>query len=274
MVKLRVVLVAASIVVSSGTSLVVDAADDSSSAALGEVYQALGEGVVGARETGWRQIDPLRVARWEPGTWSYRITAGARRGQMEREVLEPIDVTPRGAIWKRMIGQEYTLYLSQTPEGSLVLPSEIAHAHKALVHFEPPLTYLMAGLGPAEARVFDGKMDVYRVKDPATRWYSGRIRATTVYAGVHQVTTPAGTFSATLIRTEYKIDILAVVSVTDTLYTFYAEGIGKVAEAEHRRISAVALFNSDTQFGKVLVSFTPASPPPRPINAPSDVQTP
>jgi hypothetical protein len=34
---------------------------------------------------------------------------------------------------------------------------------------------------------------------------------------------------------------------------------GKVAEAEHQRISALALFKTNTQIGKVLVSFTPLS---------------
>ena len=60
------------------------------------------------------------------------------------------------------------------------------------------------------------------------------------YAGVYRIATPAGVFSASLIKTEYQIDILAVVSVRDTLYTFYADGVGKV-----------------------LVSYTPVSPPPR-----------
>jgi hypothetical protein len=104
---------------------------------------------------------------------------------------------------------------------------------------------------------------VYSSRDPALKRYSGRIRATTAYVGTYQVRTPAGAFSATLIRTDYRIDILAVVSVRDTLYTFYADGVGKVAEAEHRRISAVGLFNTDTYIGKLLLSFTPAAPPIR-----------
>ena len=214
--------------------------------------------------------DPLRIAHWQPGEWTYRITVGERGGQMEREILAPIDATARGETWTRTIGKQYTLYLSHTAEGSLVLPSEIAHDHKALVYFEPPLSYLIAALQPGEARAFDGKMNVYRVSAPARRWYSGRIRATTVHAGAYRVTTPAGAFSAMLVRTDYRIDIFAVVSVTDTLYTFYAEGIGKVAEAERQRISAMALFNTDTRVGKVLVAFTPTIklPPVEPVQAP------
>jgi len=259
-------LVAAVMTVSSGT----DGAQDLT--ALGvpnEVHQILGDGVVGAAEPVGSVRDPLRVAHWQPGEWTYRITAGERRGQTEREILAPIEPTPRGETWTRTIGKQYTLYLSHTAEG-LVLPREIAHDHKALVYFEPPLSYLIAALEPGEARAFDGRMNVYRVSDPGSRWYSGRIRATTVHGGGYRVTTPAGTFSAMLVRTDYKIDIFSVVSVTDTLFTFYAEGIGKVAEAERQRISAMALFNTDTRIGKVLVAFTPTItlPPGEPVQAP------
>lgn len=269
LLNLRIVfLVVAAIVVSAGTCPESNGAQD-----MSEVHQVLGDGVVGPLEAARPLSDPISIARWEPGEWTYRITAGERRGQIEREIVAPIDVTARGETWTRTIGKQYTLYLSRTSEGSLVLPSEIAHAHKALVYFEPPLTYLIAALQPGETREFDGTMNVYRAWAPATRWYSGRIRATTAHAGVYRVKTPAGTFSATLVRTDYKIDILAVVSVTDTLYTFYAEGIGKVAEAEHQRISAMALFNSDTRIGKVLVAFTPMSltvnvPPINEVQAP------
>jgi hypothetical protein len=234
-----------------------------------EVLKVLGDDVVGAPESAPPVYDPARVARWEPGEWRYRVMTGSRKGQTEQESLEPIGTTTRGESWKRTVGQDYTLFLRQSADGSLVLPSQVAHAHSALVHFEPPLSYLLAGLKPGESRTFDGRMEVYSSKDPSVRWYGGRIRATTVYAGVYHVRTPAGAFRATLIRTDYRIDIFAVVSVRDTLYTFYADGVGKVAEAEHRRISAVGLFNSDTHIGKLLLSFAPLAPVTTPVKAES-----
>ncbi|PYN14853.1 MAG: hypothetical protein DME05_13890 [Candidatus Rokuibacteriota bacterium] len=246
------------------------AQDAAPSLAGNEVLKVLGEDVVGAPESAPPLNDPGRVARWEPGEWRYRVMTGSRKGQTEQESLEPIGTTARGESWKRTVGQDYTLFLRQSADGSLVLPSQVAHIHSALVYFDPPLSYLLAGMNPGESRTFDGRMEVYSSKDPSVRWYGGRIRATTVYAGVYQVRTPAGAFRATLIRTEYRIDIFAVVSVRDTLYTFYADGVGKVAEAEHRRISAVGLFNSDTYIGKLLLSFTPLVPaaPPAKVESP------
>jgi len=227
-----------------------------------EAGEALGEGVVGIALPAWPPLsDPDSLARWEPGEWRYRITAGPRRGQTERESLAQNGMTVRGEAWERTVGQEYTLHLRRTAEGSLVLPSEIAHAHDALVRFEPPLTYLIAGLAPGEHRVFDGAMDVYSSSRPTMKLYRGKIRATTVHAGVYEVATPAGTFRAVALKTDYEIQIIAIASVKDTLYTFYAEGVGKVAEAERRRI-AVGLLKTDTKAGKVLLSFTPARPTP------------
>ena len=232
-----------------------------------ELLQALGDGVVGAPDSASTLKDPGRIARWETGEWRYRITSGARSGQTEVESLALISATVRGETWKRTIGQDSTLFIREV-SGGLVLPSQVTYSHQALVYFEPPLTYLITGLGPGESRTFDGRMDVYSLNNPAIKWYTGRIRATTVYTGVYRITTPAGVFRAALIKTEYQIDIFAVVSVKDTLYTFYAEGIGKVAEAEHRRIAAMGLFNSDTKMGKILVSYTSISPPTPRVEAP------
>ena len=231
-----------------------------------ELLEVLGDGVVGAPEAAPAFRDPARLARWEIGEWRYRITSGSRAGQTEVESLALISATARGETWKRTIGQESTLFIREMSGGGLVLPSQVTNQYQALTYFEPPLTYLIAGLGPGESRTYDGRMDVYSVNNPAIKWYTGRIRATTVYTGVYRVKTPAGSFRAALIKSEYQIDIFAVVSVKDTLYTFYAEGVGKVAEAEHRRIAAMALFNSDTKVGKVLMSYAPVTPvtPPTP----------
>ncbi|HEY7650867.1 MAG TPA: hypothetical protein VID04_17860 [Methylomirabilota bacterium] len=242
------------------------AAEVASNPAASEVLRVLGEGVIGPAQSTRALGDPAAFARWEPGEWNYRITAGPRQGKTEREILAPITVTSRGETWERTIGQEYTLYLRRTPDGGLLMASELAHAYNVFVLFEPPLSYLIPGLQAGERRVFDGRMEIHSSRRQGAKLYSGRIQATTVFAGVYRVTTPAGTFNAALIRTDYQIDVLALVSVKDTLYTFYAEGVGKVAEVEHRQILA-AVFGTDTKTGKVLVSFRPASPPTR-IEAP------
>ena len=104
MARLRIAFVVAGIVLSSGTSPDTGAAEDPS-ALPREVRQILGDGVVDALEAAWPLSDPISLARWEPGEWTYRITSGAREGQTERELLSPINVTTRGETWKRTIGR-------------------------------------------------------------------------------------------------------------------------------------------------------------------------
>jgi len=106
-----------------------------------------GDGVVGNPESARTLSGFSTLARWGTGEWRYRITSGARRGETEVESLEPIGATARGETWKRTIGQESTLHLREIG-GSLVLPSQITHPYRALVYFEPPLSYLLAGWSP------------------------------------------------------------------------------------------------------------------------------
>jgi len=268
---LRIALLMVGIVLVAVDSLHrVVAEEGHSESSASEVLGVLGDGVVGDSQPARPLGDPATLARWERGEWKYRITAGPRRGKTESETLSPIaGSTSRGETWARTIGQDYTLHLSRAADGSLFMASEIAQIYNVLVLFEPPLSYLIAGLSPGERRLFDGAMEIYASRKQSNKLYSGRIQAVTVYDGVYRITVPAGTFNAVLIRTDYQIDVLALVSVKDTLYTFYAEGVGKVAEAEHRRISA-KLFTTDTKTGRVLLSFTVVvpPPPPPPIQAP------
>jgi hypothetical protein len=66
------------------------------------------------------------------------------------------------------------------------------------------------------------------------------------------VHTPAGTFDAALIKTDVKIKV-GPADVEDTQYTFYAEGVGKVAEVEAQRVSAVLVYHSKSKTAKVLI---------------------
>src|SRR5438128_2066047 len=111
-----------------------------------ELLQVLGDTVVGNPESARTLRGFSTLARWETGEWRYRITSGARRGETEVESLAPIAATAHGETWKRTIGQESTLHLREIAGGSLVLPSQITHPYRVLVYFDPPLSYLLAGM--------------------------------------------------------------------------------------------------------------------------------
>jgi hypothetical protein len=199
----------------------------------------LGPGVIGDPVAG-PASDPVRFVQQRPGSWTYRVVAGSRKGETEVERLER---TPGGARtdWTRTVGSEYVLQIASIADGSLVMPRELVRSQNATVHFEPPLVYLLTGLRPGDRRTNESRMSVYSAENPRMKRYSGRITGTTIYVGAYTVQTPAGRYEAALIRSEYTIEVYGLVSVWDVLHTLYVSGVGKVAEIERRRVSAVGV---------------------------------
>ena len=74
------------------------------------------------------------------------------------------------------------------------------------------------------------------------------------YVGQYEVTVPAGTFPAVLARLEFDIKV-GPASVTDTVYAFFSKGVGKVAEIEATRISAMLIYHSSSKVSKVLTKY-------------------
>jgi hypothetical protein len=216
-------------------------------------------------------VDPGRLALLRPGRWTYRVLTGPREGKTEVEHLASAARGRPGTDWTRTVGDEYVLEITGTPDGSLVMPRELVKGHGALVHFEPPLVYVLGGLRPGERRTAESRMTVYSAENPSFRRYSGRINSTTTYVGAYRVRTPAGAFEAALIRTDYTIEVFGFVSVHDVLHTMYAPGVGKVLEAERRRVTALRMPVSSLDTAKVLIAYAiepdvveAAAPPPIP----------
>lgn len=81
--------------------------------------------------------------------------------------------------------------------------------------------------------------------------YTGDMDITITYVGAYEVKTPAGTFPTVLIRSEFDIKI-GPAKVKDVQYSFYAKGVGKVAEIEGLRVSAALIYHSNDKTAKVL----------------------
>lgn len=80
------------------------------------------------------------------------------------------------------------------------------------------------------------------------------MKGTLTYEGAYEVTTQAGTFETVLMRSDLEIHV-GPAEVEDTQYTFFAAGVGKVAEVEAQRIAAVLLYHSHSDTAKVLVKY-------------------
>ena len=107
---------------------------------------------------------------------------------------------------------------------------------------------------PGRSVEIDSKLSVSEEESPDKVKYTETMKATASYVGVYEVTVPAGTFEALLVRIDVKIHV-GPAKVEDTQYLFYAKGVGKVAEVEGQRIAAILIYYSHSKTAKVLASY-------------------
>jgi hypothetical protein len=96
-------------------------------------------------------------------------------------------------------------------------------------------------------------MKVSTVKAPDHVKYTGKMATTLTYVGAYQVKVPAGSFDAVRVKVDVKLKV-GPADVEDTQYTFFAKGVGKVAEIEALRVSAAMIYHSHSKTAKVLVT--------------------
>jgi hypothetical protein len=156
-------------------------------------------------------------------------------------------------VWKRTIGTEFVEYVT------------IASNHDFGKHLEEDLdvgysSRFLPGvvwLGRTKAggtRTIDSKIEAFKTDRPDHVSFHGKLTAKLSYVGQYEVTTPAGTWPALLMRAEFDIKI-GPAKVTDTAYMFFAKGVGKIAEIESTRVSAALVYHSSTKVAKVLAKY-------------------
>jgi hypothetical protein len=214
----------------------------------------LGDGVVG-KAIPAPTIDDVRAyLMLGPGTWEYEIVAGGDDGEKVRtESHKRLADADGNEVWERKLGSEYVEHLKIHPNGdfSKALEDDIDLGYTS--RFQPSILWL-AHAKPGTKRTIDAKIEAFKTSKPEHISYHGTVAAELAYVGAYEVTTPAGTFPAILVHADYKIEI-GPASVDDSMYAFYAKGIGKVAEIEATRVSALLIYHSNTRVAKVLKSY-------------------
>ena len=89
--------------------------------------------------------------------------------------------------------------------------------------------------------------------DPSDQRYSGSLTGTYTYVGTYQVTVPAGSYPAILIRLKYSGKV-GPAHTEDTAYYFFAPNVGVVAMISQEDVEAYWIIHIDTTTGKVLAS--------------------
>ncbi len=188
------------------------------------------------------------------GIWDYKIVHGGKAGQEVRsETYEKLPGKDGSTVWKRTIGTKFVEYLTieTNHDYGKNLEDDLDVGYSS--RFLPGMIWL----GKTEAgvtRTIDSKIEAFKTGTPDHISYSGKLTAKLSYVGQYEVTTPAGTWPAILARSAYDIKV-GPADVTDTAYMFFAKGVGKIAEVEATRVSAMLVYHSNTKVAKLLTKY-------------------
>lgn len=220
-----------------------------------EILEALlGQGVIGDTVA----APPLAasLAALHDGTWTYRIVGGEGKGGTERNVVEQLTRVPSGASWRYAVGDHYSYFLTRSDDGGLGVLSEHDAEQGVITRFDPPEPLLVPGLRAGESKDYQVDVEVYDLSHPEHETHSGSLKVTYSYLGAFEVTTPAGSHDAALVKWEYAGKV-GPATVDDTQYRFVADRIGMVASIDREHISALLIYHHDSKVGKVLAEAPP-----------------
>jgi hypothetical protein len=213
------------------------------------IADLLGAGVLGQAVA----AKPLsaQLAALHEGTWTYRIVSGENRGQSEAHVLTRLKRDPSGASWRYRAGPKDILFLWVRDDGGMSLISEQDIEEGVIVRYLPAQPVLIVGMAPGENRQFAVDVKVYDLSQPEDLEHTGKLELTYSYLGAYQVTVPAGSYSAALIKWSYSGKVW-LADVEDTQYRFVTPDAGVVASIDKEDISALLVYQKHSKTGLVL----------------------
>jgi hypothetical protein len=213
----------------------------------------LGPGVVGNALPSLAITDASTYFPLTQKSLTYQVTAGSKIGTTQTLSLAQTHRTDRPNAWRFEFSPSLAGFIRQTPQGDLIMPAVSDSGEGVLVVSTPANPFVPKGMQPGETRPYTQKVSVDYLDDPTDQRYSGTVNGTYTYVGTYQVTVPAGTFNAILIRVKFKGKV-GPAETKDTQYNFFAPGVGVVAMITQEDVQAFWIFNIDTTAGKVLVS--------------------
>lgn len=187
----------------------------------------------------------------EEKTFVFQVTSGSNTGNPQNLVLKKARRPDGATSWRINFAPSLAGFISLAAGGDLIMPAVSDVDEGVIVVTTPANPFVLRGMKPGESRSFRQKVSVNYLNDPTKRDWGGRLNATYTYVGTYNVTVPAGTFKAILIRFAYR----GKVGPADVVYTawyFFAPEAGLVAMVNMEDVSAFWIYRNDTTIGKVL----------------------
>jgi hypothetical protein len=223
-----------------------------------DALSPLGDGVVGPALPAAPITEPTKLYHLQPGHWEYRVLDGANKGQVEQVDIERVASDDRDADWRLVTSTGDVQQFKVTRRHEVVkLAQEDADSDR-LVVYRPGLA-LDPGMRVGQSKTKNARISSYKRKKRDTVEYDGTLEYTVSYLGAYRVKTPAGDFDTRLLRHEYRIKIGPARS-NNVSYSFYADGVGNVAEVSRDDVSAVLVYRRKTLAARVLLTLPSIAP--------------
>jgi hypothetical protein len=213
--------------------------------------ELLGEGVIGKAIPAPNIEDATAYYMGGPGggEWTYKVLKGEKE-QLRSEKITPAKDESGKPIWKEEIGDQFIQYMRLNAKGDLGKYREDDLELSYLSAFDPGI-YLTGKTKVGTSLKFSSKISASKLSHPDKVSYSGKMDTTMTYIGAYEVKTPAGTYPAILMRAEFDIKI-GPAKVVDVQYSFYSRGVGRIAEVESLKVSALLIYHSNEKTAKIL----------------------
>jgi hypothetical protein len=213
----------------------------------------LGAGVVGQALPSAPIGDPTIYFPLSERAGSYLVTSGPNAGNTQTLNVAKRQRPGGQLAWRAALSPSQAGFIRQTSAGDLMMPAVTDSDHDVLVITTPANPFLLKGMKPGETRKFSQTVSVNYLDDPTRQDYSGSMTGSYTYVGTYQVTVPAGTYQALLMRLSYEGKV-GPAHTQDTAYYFFAPQVGTVAMISQEDVEAFWIIHIDTRMGKVLAS--------------------
>jgi hypothetical protein len=244
---LGVLLLASELLLAQGVVLPLPAADQQ------KITAYLGSSVVGTALPSQTIQDVTTYFPLQARTMTYQVTSGANTGNMQRLGVEEARRPNGQSVWRFQLSPSLAGFIHQAPGGDLLMPTNSDIGEGVVVITTPANPFLLKGMRPGETRSYTQHVSVVALDNPADQEYSGDLSGTFTYVGTYQVTVPAGTYSAVMLR--FNCDgKVGPAHTNDTAYYFFAPGAGVVAMISQEDATAFWIIHIDTSSGKVLAA--------------------
>jgi hypothetical protein len=186
-------------------------------------------------------------------TYTFRVMSGHNAGKSQTLGLVKARLPSGEVAWRFQLSPSLTSFIAQTLLGDLTMPALIDVKEGVVVITTPANPFVPKGMKPGETRSYSQQVSVNYLDDPSDQEYSGSLSGTYTYVGTYQVTVPAGTFAAILLRVKCQGKV-GPAHTQNTAYNFFAPGIGEVAMIMQEDVEAFWIYHIDSTSGKVLMS--------------------